>query len=116
MASRRPRSVRAADDAPNPEPSNAVATIGLPAELLDVLAERVADVLVERGLVAAAAVSAPESWLNVADAAAYLACPRSRVYSLVSARRIPHEKDGSRLLFKRSALDDWLTAGGARRP
>jgi excisionase family DNA binding protein len=42
-------------------------------------------------------------------------CPKSRIYDLVSARRIPHERDGSRLLFRRSALDGWVTSGGGRR-
>ncbi len=88
----------------------------LPSELLDVLAERVADVLVERGLVVAEAASGPEPWIGVEDAARHLACPKSRLYSLVSARRIPHEKDGSRVLFRRSELDAWVESGGGRRP
>jgi excisionase family DNA binding protein len=57
-----------------------------------------------------------EPWIGVRDAAAHLACPRSRIYALVSAGRIPHRKDGSRLLFRRSELDSWLTQGGAVRP
>jgi excisionase family DNA binding protein len=55
-------------------------------------------------------------WLDVEGAAKHLACPRSRVYALVSARRIPHYKDCSRLLFRREELDDWVRAGGGRRP
>jgi excisionase family DNA binding protein len=58
----------------------------------------------------------PEPWVGVDDAAAHLACPRSRVYALVSADRIPHERDGSRLLFKVSELDRWVRDGGAKRP
>ena len=27
---------------------------------------------------------------------------------LASARRVPHERDGSRLLFRRSDLDSWV--------
>jgi excisionase family DNA binding protein len=45
-------------------------------------------------------------WLNVNAAAAHLACPASRLYALVSARRIPFAKDGSRLLFDRGQLDE----------
>jgi excisionase family DNA binding protein len=56
------------------------------------------------------------SWLDVRQAAKYLACPRSRIYALVSVRRIPHHKDGSRLLFRCEELDEWVRAGGARRP
>ena len=55
-------------------------------------------------------------WLDVGDAAEHLACPRSRIYALVSARRIPHHKDGSRLLFRREELDEWVRLGGGRRP
>jgi excisionase family DNA binding protein len=55
-------------------------------------------------------------WLDVEGAAKHLACPRSRIYALVSARRIPHHKDGSRLLFRREELDEWVRMGGGRRP
>jgi excisionase family DNA binding protein len=55
-------------------------------------------------------------WLDVVAAAQHLACPRSRIYALVSARRIPHHKDGSRLLFRREELDEWVRTGGGRRP
>ncbi len=58
----------------------------------------------------------PEPWIGVEEAATYLAAPTSRIYSLVSAKRIPYRKDGSRLLFRRSELDTWLDGGGARRP
>jgi excisionase family DNA binding protein len=64
-------------------------SIALPAELVELVAER---------------------------AAANLACPTSRIYALVSARRIPHHRDGSRLLFRRAELDEWVARGGARRP
>jgi excisionase family DNA binding protein len=56
------------------------------------------------------------AWLNVDQAAAHVACPKSRVYALVSSRRIPHHRDGSRLLFSRAELDDWVRSGGAKRP
>ena len=55
-------------------------------------------------------------WLDVDGAAHHLVCPRSRIYALVSARRIPHHRDGSRLLFRREELDDWVRAGGGVRP
>ena len=56
------------------------------------------------------------AWLDVGGAAKHLACPRSRIYALVSAHRIPHHKDGSRLLFRREELDEWVRSGGGRRP
>jgi excisionase family DNA binding protein len=54
----------------------------------------------------------PEPWIGVADAAAHLACKRQRIYDLVHADRIPHHRDGSRLLFRRSELDEWLLDSG----
>jgi excisionase family DNA binding protein len=56
-------------------------------------------------------------WLRGADQiAAYIGAPRSRVYALTSARRIPVERDGSALIAHTTALDDWLRAGGGKRP
>jgi excisionase family DNA binding protein len=75
------------------------------------LAERVVGLLGEkRALVPA------ENFLDVEGAAEFLACPKSRIYALVSARRLPHHRDGSRLLFDRTELRDFVLAGGARRP
>jgi excisionase family DNA binding protein len=48
--------------------------------------------------------------------ASYIDSPRSRVYALASARRIPVHRDGSALIARRSELDRWLRAGGGRRP
>ncbi len=55
-------------------------------------------------------------FLDVSAAAEFLSCPTSRIYALVSARRIPHHRDGTRLLFNRGELRDFVLAGGARRP
>jgi excisionase family DNA binding protein len=54
----------------------------------------------------------PEPWIVVADAAAHIGCKPQRIYDLVHAGRIPCHRDGSRLLFRRSALDDWLLDSG----
>ncbi len=80
----------------------------LDGEALDTLAERLASRL--------GTSEQPEGWLTVGEAADHLRCPKSRIYSLVSARRIPFVKDGSRTLFRRSELDSWLRAGGGKRP
>ena len=79
---------------------------------LDALAESLAPRLATR--LTGAAERDP--WIDVAEAAKYLACPKSRIYALVSARRIPHQKDGSRVLFRRDELDDWIRNGGGKRP
>lgn len=86
-------------------------TLALPDELLEELAERVADLLAERN-----APTEAEGFLDVTDAAAFLSCKSSRVYALTSSGRLPHYKDGSRLLFDRDELRAYVANGGARRP
>jgi excisionase family DNA binding protein len=76
---------------------------------LELIARRAADLVDDRE-------RSPDGFLDAAAAAAFLACPRSRVYALVSAKRIPHHRDGSRLLFDRAELRAWVRAGGAKRP
>lgn len=87
-------------------------TLALPDELLEQLAERVA------ALLAAQAPPAPEAWLDVDGAARHLGYAdnpqrgRRRIYDLTSAREtnaFPVHRDGSRLLFKATELDAWLT-------
>lgn len=80
---------------------------------LDALAQRLAPRMSEA---LASPPSSSQAWLGVAAAAEHLSCPTSRVYALVSARRIPFHKDGSRTLFRRDELDAWVRNGGARRP
>jgi excisionase family DNA binding protein len=84
--------------------------------LLDALDDDALDTLAERLAPRLAKPAQTDGWLTVGEAAEYLRCPKSRVYSLVSARRIPFVKDGSRTLFRRSELDAWLRAGGGKRP
>ena len=75
----------------------------VPAELVDQIAERVAERL-ERPA---------ESWLDVDGAATYIAAPRSRVYDLVSQGRVECRRDGRRVLFRREWLDRALEGGGS---
>ena len=85
----------------------------LPDQLLDVLADRVAERLADRQ------PSAEDGWLRGGGAIAdYLGCPRSRVYALTSCNpsRIPIHRDGSALIALRSELDQWVRAGGGKRP
>jgi excisionase family DNA binding protein len=79
-----------------------------PPELIEEVAERAAEILLERG-------KDDDHWMNVAEAAEYLRCPTSRIYALTSAGKIPHHHDGARLLFRKSELDAWVENGGARR-
>lgn len=85
-------------------------SLHFPSELIDLIAERAAELLAGRE-------GSDDSWLRGADRiAAYIDCPRSRVYALVSARRIPVHHDGSALIARRSELDRWIREGGGRRP
>ena len=86
--------------------------LALPDELVEAIAERAAELLADRD-----AGAGDDGWLRGADRiAAYLDCPRSRVYALASARRIPVHHDGSALIARRSELDRWLRDGGGVRP
>jgi excisionase family DNA binding protein len=73
-------------------------------EDLAVLAARLAPLI-------GAGEAGPEPWLTVADAAGYLRCQPQRIYNLVSQGRLQHAKDGSRVLFRRSWLDEWVSGG-----
>ncbi len=90
-------------------------TEALLVELDDEALDRLAALLAPR-LGRTEAVRGPSGWLNVVQAAEHLSCPKSRLYALVSAGRVPHHKDGSRTLFDVGELDAWVRAGGARRP
>lgn len=81
------------------------------ASLEALVADLVAEQLEDR------AVSEPEPWLTVEQAAEYLACPTSRIYDLVSLRKgdpdagVEFRKDGRRTLFRRTWLDAVLERG-----
>ncbi|HYC81454.1 MAG TPA: helix-turn-helix domain-containing protein [Solirubrobacterales bacterium] len=82
-------------------------------ELIEQIARRAAELLADR---AGAAESEEGGYLDVVGAAEFLSCPKSRIYSLASLGRIPHYHDGSRLLFDRAELREYVRNGGARRP
>lgn len=86
-------------------------TLDIAEELVERIAKRAAELVAE-----GRDASEDERFLDVAGAAALLACPRSRIYALVSARRLPHHHDGSRLLFDRRELREYVHNGGACRP
>ena len=79
-------------------------------DLVAALAPAIADLLAERQ-----AAPAVDAWLTVDEAATYLRCNRSRIYALTSQGALPVHKDGSRSLFRRSELDQYIANGGARR-
>jgi hypothetical protein len=85
--------------------------LALTDEIVDAIAERAAILLSQRP------VGAADGWIRGAQRIAeYIDCPPSRVYALVSARRIPVHHDGSALIATRSELDRWVREGGGLRP
>lgn len=82
--------------------SEAAVTIALPAEVVDLIVQRTAEVLAER-----AEQASP--WLTRKAAAAYLGVPTSR---LEKDRTIPCHRDNGRVLYHRAELDDHFLALG----
>ncbi len=89
---------------------------GISIDLPDALVDAVADRVLDRLAASTDVEREPAGYLDVTGAAEFLACPPSRIYSLVSAKRLPVHRDGSRLLFDRSELRGYVRDGGARRP
>jgi excisionase family DNA binding protein len=87
------------------ESANGVLSLGVPSNLIEAIAERTADLLAQR------VPDQPEPYLNVEQAAEYLAATTDRIYDL-RRQGLPAFKDGTRLLFRRDDLDDWLTRTG----
>ena len=80
-------------------------TLSLPPELLDRLADEVAERVLAR--LAGREADAPSPWLSGAAACAeYLGWPTERVYKRLPA--MPHYREGGRLMFRRAELDAWL--------
>jgi excisionase family DNA binding protein len=80
-------------------------SLELPPELIEQIAQRAADLFAEQN-------GRVPAYLTPAEAADYLRTSRQRIYDLTSQGRLKVCKDGSRNLYRREALDDYL-AGGA---
>lgn len=83
-------------------------SIDLPLEIVEAIAERAAALVSDR-------LPATEEWLDVDGAAAYMKCGKSRVYALTSQGALPVFKDGSRSLYRRDDLREFILSGGAPR-
>jgi excisionase family DNA binding protein len=76
-----------------------------PPELLEAVAERAAELVVEK----LAASSGGSPYLDGAEQAArYLGWPLGRVQKLTAARIIPHHPVGRRVTYRKNELDAWL--------
>jgi excisionase family DNA binding protein len=78
----------------------------VPSALLDALAERVADIIINR--LGDELHPAASGWMRTREAAAYLGMTRGALYG--RAHEIPHYKFERMLLFKRKDLDAWVEA------
>jgi excisionase family DNA binding protein len=78
--------------------------IDLPPELVEQIAQRAANLVVERQPTAS-------PWLDADGAAAYLATGRDRIYDLVQLGKLDPCRDGRRLLFRPDDLDAYLENG-----
>ena len=47
---------------------------------------------------------------DVEECARFTGYKRSHIYALTHSKRIPHYKQGSKVFFKRSELEAWMTA------
>ena len=82
-------------------------SLSVPDALIEAIAQRTAAVLEERRQ----ATDAPEPFIGVDEAAAFLGCDPKRIYDLRRAGRIRVAKDGARLLFRISWLEEYVRAG-----
>jgi len=62
-----------------------------------------------------AGIGSESEFLDTKEAAAFLRSSTQRVYDLVSKRQLRPHKDGSRNLFRRSELEDYLRGAGGHR-
>lgn len=80
-------------------------TVELPGSLVEAVAGRVVELLEQR----LAPAGADDPWMDVDQAADYLACKPQRIHDLVSLGRLSYDgRDGRRGLFRRSTLDAYV--------
>lgn len=85
-------------------------TLPVPRALVDAIAERAAELALDR-LSGQALSEKASPYLSVSEAAEYLRAKPQRVYDLLSARRLTRFKDGSRVLVSRAEVDAYLAGG-----
>ena len=50
----------------------------------------------------------PNNFLNIKEASEFTRLAKQSIYQLVSKRKIPFIKKGSRVIFERNGLEDWM--------
>ncbi len=54
------------------------------------------------------------TWFSVPEVAEYLHLAVPTIYAMTSNQRIPFARRGKKLLFLKSAIDEWLSSGRKR--
>lgn len=91
-----------------------MATDGITLELPEAVIERLAERVSEKLEAKQGGSGSP--WMNTKEAAEYLRCSPSRIRKLTMTGELPHEKDGSRNLYHRNQLYEFVLQGGASAP
>jgi len=86
-------------------------TVVLPEETLEAIAERAAEIVLER---LAAPATVESEFLTVDEAAELLRAKPQRVYDLLSDGRLERFKDGARVLVRRADVVAHLRPTGSR--
>lgn len=84
--------------------------LAVPPELIEAVARRAAELVVE--LLAARPAAPPSPYMTVPEAAEFLRCSRQRVDDLLSQRRLRRFKDGARTLVSRAEVEAYLEPDG----
>lgn len=81
----------------------------LPPELLEAVARRTAEIVLER-LGADGRGKSATPWLSVHEAAVYLRCDRQRIYEMRCDGRLTAHKEGGRAVVARAELEALVKA------
>ena len=81
--------------------------VNVPAELVEAIAQRAAEIVLERG-----AADPASPYMTVPEAAEYLRCSRARVDNLRSARKLTPVKEGGRAVCLRSEVEALAAVDG----
>ena len=80
----------------------------IPAQVLDAVASRAADIVLERLQAEPNTSEVTSPYLTIREAAVLLRCSRQRIDDLLSQRRLTRHKDGSRTLVLRAEIQEHL--------
>lgn len=83
----------------------------LSGDLVEVIAQRAAEIALGKK-----PNQDGKEYLTTREVAEIIPCSVSKVYHLVQGQRIPFQKVGRQLSFKRSEILDWKARGGASTP